>query len=249
MEVLLVTDELPEARSNDHAAYLSQRTQHGSGNTRSRPTGSPAGQPAQSSESGNGNDRSNEQASAEAGGDPLLATLASAPDIRWLGETGSGGQQASAARAAEAHEQAKSGRGDARELVLHGDPRTGQWLSPDTRASSLAPYLDAWRRKVERIGTLNFPAAARHPGLSGSPVIEVELGRDGTLLSAGIRRSSGHPEIDQAALLILHLASPFTAFPRELARDYDVLRFAYQWDFTESGLGAGAVSTGAPPGP
>ena len=150
---------------------------------------------------------------------------------------------------AEAASLARSGRGDARELVLKGDPRTGQWVSPDTRASTLAPYLDAWRRKVERIGTLNFPAAARHPGLSGSPVVEVELGRDGTLVSAGIRRSSGHPEIDQAALLILRLSSPFTPFPRELARDYDSLRFAYQWDFTEGTLGTGTVTTGSSPGP
>ena len=33
LDVLLVTDEVPEAQSNDQAAYLAQRTQVGSGNT------------------------------------------------------------------------------------------------------------------------------------------------------------------------------------------------------------------------
>src|SRR5688572_32988126 len=33
LQVLLVSDELPEADSNDSATYLAQRTQQGSGNT------------------------------------------------------------------------------------------------------------------------------------------------------------------------------------------------------------------------
>jgi protein TonB len=76
-------------------------------------------------------------------------------------------------------------------------------------------------------------------------VIEVALGSDGRLIEATIRRGSGHEQIDQAALQILKLASPFEPFPRELARDYDALRFAYQWEFFGGQLGAGAVTTHA----
>ena len=40
---MLVTDEVPEAKSNDRAAYLAQRTQIGAGNTeRPQRVGSPA---------------------------------------------------------------------------------------------------------------------------------------------------------------------------------------------------------------
>src|SRR5580658_418498 len=46
LEVLLTTDDLPEAASNERAHYLSQRTQRGSGNTRDQATGSPAPQAA-----------------------------------------------------------------------------------------------------------------------------------------------------------------------------------------------------------
>ncbi len=61
--------------------------------------------------------------------------------------------------------------------------------------------------------------------------------RDGRLQSATIQRSSGHPEIDAAALDILRLASPFDPFPPELARDYRVLRFAYEWQFVGGQVG------------
>jgi len=76
-------------------------------------------------------------------------------------------------------------------------------------------------------------------------VIEVALGSDGALISATIRRGSGQAEIDQAALQILQLASPFEPFPDDLARDYGALRFAYQWEFQGGQLEAGSLTTGA----
>ena len=246
MEVLLTTDDLPEARSNEQAAYLAQRSQHGAGNTRTLPTGSPAARAAAAAAAAAGSgDTTASAAAADAVGDEhFLTTGAPAPVIRWLGQQGTRGDVAALARAEQAAAAGRQGRGDARELVLRGDPKTGQWISPDTKASRLAPYLDAWRRKVERVGTLNFPSAARRADLSGSPVIEVAIGADGRLLEATIQRASGHTEIDQAALQILRLASPFEPFPRELARDYGALRFAYQWEFYGGQLGSGSVTAG-----
>ncbi len=243
MEVILTSEDLPEASRNDHAVYLAQRTQLGAGNTRTLATGSPAAQLAAAAAAEAAVAPPAPGAAANGGEERSLTTNAPAPLIRWLGETAlSAGAEHSQPRV-ETGAGARQGRGDATELVLRGDPKTGQWISPDTRASKLAPYLDAWRRKVERVGTLNFPSAARRADLSGSPVIEVALGSDGRLIEATIRRASGHEEIDQAALQILKLASPFEPFPRELARDYDALRFAYQWEFFGGQLTTGAVTT------
>ena len=125
----------------------------------------------------------------------------------------------------------RSGRGDAVELLLKGKADAQHWVTPDTRASRLAPYLAAWKRKVERVGTLNFPTVARTAGLSGSPVVEVQIGANGKLIDASVRRSSGHGSLDEAAMAILKLASPFDPFPADLAAEYAQLRFAYQWDF------------------
>ena len=249
MEVLLVTDELPEARSNDTAAYLAQRTQLGSGNTRALPTGSPAGHTAPMPQSAAGEAEQSAEARAQtaalAADEHMLTTGAPAPVIRWLGHNDETGAAKLLARQAEAASEARHGRGDARELVLRGDARTGRWISPDTRMSPLAPYLDAWRRKVERVGTLNFPSAARRADLSGSPIVEVALAADGRLIEATIQRSSGHTEIDQAALAILRLASPFEPFPVNLARSYGALRFAYQWEFFAGQLSTGTVTAGS----
>lgn len=244
MEVLLVTEDLPEARRNDRASYLAQRTQIGSGNTRTLPTGSPEAHASAGPQSLLGGLEQWAAAAQVSGQERTVNTQAPQPTIVWFGQVG----QQAAATALERHldsgTAARHGRGDAPELVLRGNPKTGQWVSPDTRASNLAPYLDAWRRKVERVGTLNFPSAARRPDFSGSPVIEVALSSDGRLLEATIQRASSHAEIDQAALQILRLASPFEPFPRALAHSYGSIRFAYQWEFFGGALGTGTVTAG-----
>ena len=65
---------------------------------------------------------------------------------------------------------------------------------------------------------------------------------NGNLEKAAIRQSSGDPELDQASLDILKLASPFDPFPPELERQYHVLRFAYEWEFVGGRVQAGGVS-------
>ena len=64
------------------------------------------------------------------------------------------------------------------------------------------------------------------------------------MIEATIQRPSSHPEIDQAALQILRLASPFEPFPPALAHSYGAVRFAYQWEFAGGQLGTGTVSAG-----
>jgi protein TonB len=73
--------------------------------------------------------------------------------------------------------------------------------------------------------------------------VEVGIASDGSLDRAVIRRTSGNPELDQAALAILKLASPFDPFPPELAAQYHVLRFAYEWQFVGGHVHGGTVST------
>jgi protein TonB len=105
---------------------------------------------------------------------------------------------------------------DGIELRLRGEAKHELWIAADTRESDVAVYLDSWRRKIERVGTMNFPDVARREKLSGTPVIEVTIGADGRLLQTIIRRSSGHAEIDEAAMRILKLAAPFDPIPERV---------------------------------
>ncbi len=247
LEVLLVSEELPESDKNPTATYLAQRTQMGSGNTResvaphnrssSVPTPRHAGTPQGDSlvESG------------ELAGSPderVLTSTAWSTEVRYVADTGRTGAERERPLLIEAPPVAQPAPEDeAGPATLKGPRRDELWITPDTRAATLAPYLDGWRRKVERIGTLNYPTAARIAGAASSPVVEVGITSNGTLDRALIRRSSGNAELDQAALAILKLASPFDPFPPEVAAQYRVLRFAYEWRFSGGRVSGGTVST------
>jgi protein TonB len=243
LDVLLVTNEVPEAQSNERATYLAQRTQLGSGNTdQPAPAASPAsrGAPEREQQAGQG-DSSDSAAASRA--QPVLASSGSSSDVRYLGE-----EQSSASSEplpemiGDLPGDPRSGQGEQLELLLRGKSDAEHWVTPDTRASALAPYLAAWKRKVERVGNLNLPSAVRNAGLSGSPVVEVDIAANGRLREATVRRSSGSGALDQAALTILKLASPFEPFPADVAASYSQLRFAYQWDFVAGALQSGAVT-------
>jgi protein TonB len=131
-------------------------------------------------------------------------------------------------------------------LHLRGKPSADGLLRADTRESAIAGYLDGWKRRIERVGTLNFPNEARRRELSGNPVIEVAIRSDGSLQAVIVRRSSGHRELDDAAVAIVRLAAPFDPFPAAMRERYPVLRFAYEWQFLNGRLGSGAVFSGTP---
>jgi protein TonB len=246
LKILLVSDELPEAAANPTASYLAQRTQLGSGSTRedvaprSPPTALPVlkhpGSPRGDSLAPRGDNKG-------ADTERVLTTTAWVTDVRYLADLGTTGSQRDRPLLIEAPRVAQPAPAEETgPAELTGPKRDELWVTADTRAASLAPYLDSWRRKVERIGTLNFPAAARSALGDTSPVLEVGINANGTLDRALIRRSSGNPELDQAALSILKLAAPFDPFPPELAAEHSVLRFAYEWQFVGGHAQRGSVS-------
>ena len=97
----------------------------------------------------------------------------------------------------------------------------------------LSPYLDAWRHKVERVGTLNYPEAARGK-LYGSLVLTIAINADGTLARPPeVNRSSGHKVLDDAARRIVQMAAPYAAFPPDIRRDTDILEITRTWFFTQ----------------
>jgi periplasmic protein TonB len=235
MEVLLVSDELPESQENPDARYLAQRTQQGSGNVTERVAARlPGAPPEPVPDPGT-------QAPATEGATAEEAALHSANGRFHTQFRAEAFTAPATAAASDGGPQAPVQREPDSELALRGPRRDELYISPDTRNSELAPYLSSWKRRVEQVGTVNYPSAAQRRGLTGSPVIEVVLFSDGRLRTATIKQTSGHAEIDAAALEILKLASPFEPFPTELAARHDSLRFAYEWQFS-GGRMKGAAS-------
>jgi len=247
LEVLLVSDELPESDKNPTATYLAQRTQVGSGNTRrpvaahNRASSVPVPKQMGNPEGDASGERGERGGST---GEQVLATSAWSTQVRYVANAGPVAAPQELPLLVDPPPSADPGPQDEPgPAELRGPKRDELWITPDTQAATLAPYLDAWRHKVERIGTLNYPTAARGAGAPLSPVVEVALDSSGTLEKAVIRSSSGNAELDQAALAILKLASPFDPFPPELSEHTRVLHFAYEWQFSGGRVGSGTVST------
>jgi protein TonB len=93
-----------------------------------------------------------------------------------------------------------------------------------------AQYEEDWRQKVERIGTVNYPAAARGK-LYGNLRMTVILRPDGNVESIELDRSSGLKVLDDAAFRIVRMASPYASFPPDIRRDTDLLVITRTWFF------------------
>jgi protein TonB len=244
LEVLLLPGDATRAADNPAAQYLAQRSQQGSGTTdeRVRPA-NPASSAISAQQAGLPDGNSNEFREAVEG-QRAAEVLSSRSDRSETDYRSGDAQPTQSAQAPLALTQTPprpiATNATDTTLRLRGRKADGAYeVVPNTRESELAPYLDAWRRKVERLGTLNFPPTARDKKDIGNPVLEVAILPDGTLGAVVVRRSSGRKDIDQAALSILRLASPFDPFPQPLRKRYEELRFAYEWQFLQGEADSG----------
>jgi protein TonB len=249
LEVLLVPDG-PAEEDNPQASYIASRDQRGSGTSRDRQrTSLPEASASLLEHAGDvrGDTYAPPAAEPSPGGSTMLATATRNSRQALSGERVERAEQAAVPIEARPLAQVGVNASAADEaLRLRGDPSPDDRLLADTRESQIAAYLDGWKRRIEQVGTLNFPNEARRRTLSGNPVLEVAIGADGHLEQVLVRRTSGHRELDQAAVGIVRLASPFDPFPPAMRERYPVLRFAYEWQFLAGRLGEGAVLTSQP---
>ena len=108
-----------------------------------------------------------------------------------------------------------------------------QFVGARTAEYRFAQYVEDWRQKIEQIGNLNYPEAARGK-LYGSLIVSVEINADGSVASAEVSRPSGKNILDQAALRIVRLAAPFAPFPPGIRRETDVISITRTWSFTQA---------------
>ena len=107
-----------------------------------------------------------------------------------------------------------------------------KFLGTRTEEYRFARYMEDWRNKVERLGTLNFPEAARGK-LYGRLMLTVAINANGQVVRIDINQSSGHKVLDDAARRIVQMAAPYAAFPPDIRRDTDILEITRTWHFTQ----------------
>ena len=94
-------------------------------------------------------------------------------------------------------------------------------------------YFQAWKQKVEKIGAMNYPKEASELGMFGSLRLTVMIDAEGMIRNLYINKSSGHKELDDAALNIVRLGEPYARFPAEILKEVDLISITRKWKFTE----------------
>jgi len=236
LEVVLVQGAKTD-REPDDPQYLAQQNQLGAGSEeqRERPATAPANTRSLQNEGQMDGDALDSQARGQKA--QPLETLVSrsssdtaVESVPWAVPDPS--RRLTTARLMLASEESAAALDEVRRaLRAQGKNPDEDIITVNARANQFAAYLTYWRSHIEEVGTLNFPDDVRRAGLSGNPVLEVAINADGSIREIRLVRSSREKLLDQAALRILRMAAPFDPFPEEIRKDYDVLRFVYEWQF------------------
>ncbi len=110
-------------------------------------------------------------------------------------------------------------------------PRTRYLNSTNAKSSIEAAYIDAWAKKIERTGTANFPQEAIRLRTNGKLIVNTVLDQQGNVISAEIQTSSGSRILDNAALRIIKIASPFEVLPAKMRQQFDQLQITRTFIF------------------
>jgi len=108
-----------------------------------------------------------------------------------------------------------------------------KYVGARTQEYRFAAYVESWRQKVEKIGNLNYPEAAKDQKLYGQLRMTVSIKSDGTIDSIEINQSSGYKVLDNAARRIVEMAAPYAQFPEDVKKDTDILGITRTWTFTK----------------
>jgi len=120
---------------------------------------------------------------------------------------------------------------DIQQQAYANRPRRYTISSASTQKRHDALYLDNWRKRIELVGNEHYPDEARQNEIFGSLRMMVTIRPDGSVAEIRVLQGSGHQVLDQAAVDIVKLASPFDAFPDELRGSVDLLEVIRTWRF------------------
>jgi protein TonB len=236
LDVLLVqwASETPP----EEADFLAQANQSGGGDnpTRERPSAPPPAEPAGQPEP-RAEPAPDPRPRAEPTDQPVITQPAPAAEAaaadpnrereRSLPDAGELLQQTR--RIAETSPDPQAER-----LVVPERPKR-KFITANTREHLYASYMRAWVAKVERVGNMNYPEAARSRNLEGSLVLSVDVLADGSIERVRVMRSSGYELLDEAAVRIVRLAAPYAELPPEIRKETDILTITRTWQFSAGG--------------
>lgn len=109
--------------------------------------------------------------------------------------------------------------------------KTVDFKEPELR---YAMYIEGLRIKLERIGFLNYPAAAARNNQGGTLSIKISIRSDGSLEDFSIVRPSIYEALNAGAEKIVRMCVPFSPLPDDIRKDADILSITINWTFSNS---------------
>ena len=94
-------------------------------------------------------------------------------------------------------------------------------------------YFEAWKKKVERMGSMNYPEAAKINNSFSNLVMKVTINSNGLVHNIAIIKSSGNEDLDIAAADIVRNGSPYAPFSEQMKREVDQVNITRIWKFIE----------------
>jgi protein TonB len=225
LDITLVTPR--DTAAPEQADYLAQVSQDGGGNTteKVRPQLEQAAQPAASA-----------PPPAKAAGEARPLTNAAAQRKVQVADAATPTAPASAAELINRSLELASLDQQLRQSMQAYSQRPRQaFISARTQEFKYASYMNEWVSKVERVGNLNYPDAARRQNITGSLMLQVSINTDGSVRNIRLLRPSGQKVLDDAAIRIVQLAAPFAPLPPEISKDTDILHITRTWEFLNQG--------------
>ncbi len=106
-----------------------------------------------------------------------------------------------------------------------------KYVGGRTQENRFAPYVDAWRQKIERVGNLNYPGQARQRNIHGSVQVTVAIKANGEVEDIEIHTKRADKVLTDAVRRTIVLSTPFDRFPDSFKRDTDILHITRTWIF------------------
>jgi periplasmic protein TonB len=118
-----------------------------------------------------------------------------------------------------------------RRVVQENERPKKRFVSPSTVGKVHALYYHGFKRKVEDLGTRNFPAMAGKK-LYGDLTMSVSLDRYGQVIEAQIITSTGNSQLDKMAQAIVYSGAPYGTFTDAMLKKFQILVIVSRFSFT-----------------
>jgi protein TonB len=106
-----------------------------------------------------------------------------------------------------------------------------RFVSPSTMGKVHAIYYHSFKRKVEDLGTRNFPSAGGQK-LYGDLTMSVSINQAGQVIETKVLASTGNPRLDKMAQAIVNSGAPYGEFTEAMSKKFQILVIVSRFSFS-----------------